>query len=193
MSTWKKTLKVALAVLGLTGFGLVNTASAALTDTINVLVIVNVVSVNVSANTWDIGQVNPGSDTRSPAITVTNDGNVQEDMALSLTYTPGWTISADQNEGADEFVLLGMFTTTAAGSLVDSDFGEGGAADDLILVASNPASATEYARTGEGPTAKGYGINATLTRPLVLNFRAPSSNTIAAQQSMTVTVTASAS
>jgi len=187
-----KRVGLVLAGLGMLMLGHFKPASAATTGDINVTVTVDVVSVSVASTTWAVGSVAPATISISSAIGVTNDGNRQEDYSLSLTYTPGWTISTDQTAASNEFVMLGLFTTTPAASLADGSFGEGGTGDDVVVTGATSASATAYARTAEGTTAKGFDVAASGIRSLFLNFRAPTANTISAQQSMTVTVTAAA-
>ena len=88
--------------------------------------------------------------------------------------------------------MLGLFTTTPVASLPDSFFGlSGGAGDDVITASNNNASATLYALTSEIAGDKGNSVASSGVRTLILDFRAPTSNTQSAQQSMTVVVTAS--
>jgi len=191
MSTWKKAAGLVIAGLFMLVMGLCKTALAGTTDTVLVTVTVNVVSVSVDTTTWAIGQVAPSAVAISNAIPVENDGNVQEDYSLSLDHT-GWEIATSSGAAGDKFVLSALFTTTPAASIVDNMFGETDGPDDVIVDGNTPASPTMYARTGEGPDAKGYDVVETLFRDLYLNFRAPTSSVLTTEQSITVTVTAAA-
>jgi hypothetical protein len=123
-------LSLIAAALGI--FALAKPASAATTQPINVTVTVDYISVSVASATWAIGQVAANTINISSAIAVTNDGNRQEDYSLSLTYTPGWTIGTGQAAGVDTFVMLALFTTTPVNTLNNTDFGQGGAGDDVV-------------------------------------------------------------
>ncbi len=192
MSTIKKAVRLALIGLGLFALGGTAKVIAAPTDTINVLVTVDVVSISITSATWSVGQVTPGSTNISPGMLVQNDGNRQEDFSMALTYAGSWTINTSSGVGSNLFALMGMFTTTPEGSITNGMFGETDGNDDVIDGSDTGGSATMYARTAEADSAKGFNIAASGTRTLFLNFRAPSANTVSAQQSMTVTVTATA-
>ena len=154
MNTFKKGIALGLVGFGLMLFVLTKQSSAAVSDTINVTVTVDVVSVSVASSTWALGQIATSDIRISSAIQVTNDGNRQEDYSLSLTYTGSWSVSSDQTAGSDEFVMLGLFTTHANGALVDAEFGEGGSGDDLVETGGpDGASATNYAITSEAASA----------------------------------------
>ena len=133
-----KKIGLALAGLGLIVFGVSSNAKAALTDDVYVTVTVDVVSVAVDTTTWAIGQVSPSSINISSDITVTNDGNRQEDYSLNLAYTGGWTPSADNTAGADEFAMMAVFTTESMGTLEDADF----AVSDVVVTGLTGASTT---------------------------------------------------
>ena len=184
--------KLSLIAAGLGFLALAKPASAATTQPINVTVTVDYISVSVASATWAIGQIAANTINISSAIAVTNDGNRQEDYSLSLAYTPGWTIGTGQSAGVDTFVMLALFTTTPVNTLNNTEFGEGGAGDDVVTTGALSASATLFAKTAETVGAKGYDVAFSAVRSLYLNFRAPTSNTVSAQQSMTVTVTAAA-
>ena len=190
MSTWKKLTGSVLAVLGILMLGMSRPAQAATTDIIHITVTVDVVSVNIATTTWAIGSVVPGSINISSAIPVENDGNRQEDYQLSLTYSPGWTIGTTTTPATNTFVLLALFTTTPTGSVTDSIFGESSGTDDVITTSAQTCTTTLFGITGETDANKGFDVAALDFQDMFLNFRAPTSNTFTAEQSMTVTVTA---
>ena len=191
MSTLKKSVGLALAGLGILAFGMVSRSEAAISDTINVTVTVRVVSVSVSSATWAIpGPVTPSSVNISSAITVVNDGNVQEDYSLNLQEGSTWATSANGSAGADQFAMLALFTNTAVGSIADGDFA---ANDNIADGAPVAATADVFAITANADAVKGFNVTTGApNRTLHLNFRAPTSNTVSAEQSITVTVTAAA-
>jgi hypothetical protein len=193
MKTWKK------VGLALTGLGLMvlskGSAQAAATADISVVVQVQVISVSVATTTWslsnEMGAIVPGSVNVSSGIFVTNNGNVQEDYRLSLAENGGWAPSADVTPGSDEFALLALFTNAAASSLNDGSFNDlANATDDLITTSAQTATADLFARNGDATGQKGFDVAASGVRSLYLDFRAPTSNTVAATQYITVTVTA---
>ena len=188
MSNWKKTIGLALAGLGIMAFGLVNKAEAAPTDDVYVTVTVHVISVAVDTTTWAIGTVAPSSVDISSAITVSNDGNTQEDMSLNSAFGGGTWTSPDETPSGDQYALMAMFTDKGVGLLLDADFG----AEDLLTGSPTPASASDYAIAADGAGVKGFTVNVGTPRTLHLNFRAPTSNTEQLEQTISVTVTASA-
>ena len=169
-------------------FGLSKNTEAAVTDDVYVTVTVDIVSVSVDTTTWAIGQIAPSSINISSDITVTNDGNRQEDYSLNLAYTGGWTPSADDSAGADEFAMMAVFTTESMGTLEDADF----ATTDVVVTGLTGASTTVFAIDADAAGVKGYDVAAAATRTMHLNFRAPTSNTVALEQTVSVTVTAAA-
>ena len=190
MNTWKKKVSLVLLGLGLVVLGSSKPASAANPVSINVTVTVDFLSVSVASSTWAIGQVAANSTNLSGAIGVTNNGNRQVDYNLALQYSGGWSVSASNTPAADTFALLGLFTTTPQGTLVDAQFGATNGTDDIIVVAGATASSTNFAITNEALSAKGTQVAGSAVRQLMLDFRAPTSNTQSTQQSMTVVVTA---
>ena len=72
---------------------------------------------------------------------------------------------------------------------VDGDFGS----EDRLTTTPTAADTTnKFAITADAANLKGADVGATGARKLYLDFRAPTSNTVATEQSITVTVTASA-
>ena len=187
MSTWKKTIGLTLVGLGLIAFGATRNAQAAVTDDVYVTVTVEIISVAVDTTTWAIGTVAVNTINVSSEITVTNDGNRQEDFSLNSAYTGGWS-SPDETPGADQYAMMALFTDKGVGLIVDGDFGS----EDLLSASVTPASSDDYAITGDAAGVKGYDVGNGTTRLMHLNFRAPTSNTEALEQTISVTVTAAA-
>ena len=187
MNRWTKTIGLAIAGLSIMAFGLTR-AEAATTDDVYVTVTVDIISVAVGTTTWAIGQVAPSDIAISSAIPVTNDGNQQEDYSLILAHAGDWGVSANASPGVDEFVLSAIFTDKGIGTMVDADF----VLNDTVEELSDDADAGIFAIDADGDGVKGFNVLKTEERQLHLNFRAPSSNTAALEQTISVTVTAAA-
>lgn len=157
-----------------------SSALAANPANINATVTIQNLSVNATGP-MGFGTVVAGSATVSTAAsTVTNDGNVTETYSLNLTNPGGWT--AVQATPADEqYCLSARFNTTQPAS------GTFTYADHALSTTSTACSATEFAGDQTG-----LSVPATQTRSLWLKFEAPSSTTVTTQQTIVVTITASA-
>ena len=70
------------------------------TATISVTVsLEETVSISLDTNTWNIGSISLGATVESSAFTVTNDGNVAEDISIKATNgAGGWTIGTTPGE-----------------------------------------------------------------------------------------------
>ncbi|HEX9912226.1 MAG TPA: hypothetical protein VGB01_03155 [candidate division Zixibacteria bacterium] len=160
----------------------INLSSALAANPANINATVTIQNLSVNATgPIDFGIVVIGSATvSSAASTVTNDGNVTETYSLSLTNPAGWT--AVQSTPSDEqYCLSAMFNTSQPAS------GTFTYADHALSVTSIACSATEFAGDQTG-----LSVPATQTRSLWLKFEAPSSTTVTTQQTIVVTITASA-
>ena len=177
-----KKIGLIMAGIGMLAFGFTKNVSAAVTDDVYVTVTVDIVSVSVDTTTWAIGQITPSSINISSDITVTNDGNRQEDYSLNLAYTGGWTPSADDSAGADEFAMMAVFTTESMGTLEDADF----ATTDVVVTGLTGASATVFAIDADAIGVKGYDVAALATRTMHLNFRAANIKTTVALETNSV-------
>lgn len=157
-----------------------SSALAANPANINATVTIQNLSVNATGPIG-FGTVVVGSATvSSAASTVTNDGNVTETYSLNLTNPGGWT--AVQTTPSDEqYCLSAMFNTTQPAS------GTFTYADHALSTTSTACSATEFAGDQTG-----LSVPATQARSLWLKFEAPSSTTVTTQQTIVVTITASA-
>ena len=155
-------------------------AFAANPATISVTVTIQNLSVSASGPIA-FGTVIGGSQTvAGSASTITNDGNVVETMSLSLTNPGSWT-AVQAAPGAEEYALLAQFNGAAptAASFVY--------ADHALTTTSVASSATKFAG---GQT--GLSMAAAATRNLWFRFNAPTSTAVTTQQTISVTVTASA-
>ena len=125
--------------------------------TITVTVTMQNVAVSVSPDSWAIGAVEASSVTDPESFTATNDGNVSEDLVISVGPSANWT--AEASADANKFVMELDGTTALSGTPISLQAGVAG------------------------------GGNKTFN----LVFTAPSSSTVYTEQSITVTISASAS
>ena len=160
---------------------------AAETADITVTVTIQNLSLALSSNTWAIGTVTAGSTTQmteADDITVTNDGNVDEDFTLKLTNPAAWTAGAAA--AADVYVLSGLFCA-AADAPAGGDFG----ADDVITTSTQTSTAAIFGYAGASDD--GVAVSAGTSVDLWIGFDAPTSSSDFTQQTITVTVGAVAS
>lgn len=163
------------------------TADAAQSADITVTVTIQNLSLSLSASTWPLGTVAAGSTTQmteASDITVTNDGNVDEDFTLELTNPADWTAGAAP--GADVFVLSGIFCA-AADAPAAADFN----ADDVLTTTTQTATAAVFGYAGGSDD--GAAVAASSSVDLWLEFAAPTSSGSFTQQTIVVTVGAVAS
>ena len=169
---------VCLAILAF----LVPTAKAANPATINVTVTVQNLSVSATGPIA-FGTVAASSATvSSGSSTVTNDGNVTETYSLNLTdpVPPTWT-AVQALPGDEEYCLSAMFNTTQPAS------GGFTYANHALSTTPTACSATKFAGDQTG-----LSVLKTQTRSLWFKFEAPSSTTVTTEQTIVVTITASA-
>lgn len=95
----------ALLMLMILGFSIISVfaAYAAPTDEISVTVTLENISISLSSGTWAIGVVAAESVNTSAAYTVTNNGNVTEDVAIQTADSASWTSEA--TVGVNQFVM----------------------------------------------------------------------------------------
>ena len=110
---------------------------------------------------------------------VVNDGNVTETYDIKLTDPAGWT-AVSGAPGAEEYRLSAQFNATEPTS-VSFD------ADHDLTTSDQTSSATIFAGDQTG-----LSVAASAARYLWFKFEAPTSTTVTTQQSITVTLTASA-
>lgn len=162
-------MKKALLIMSLLAVGMVigATQAAAQEDQITVTVTVpTVLSVSLSPDTWAIGNValSETAETEPDYFTATNNGNVTEDFSIVSGNSTNWTCGA------------------AAGNNTFAMEAKGGDLGDTW-------TAINTSKTLETDLVKTTG-----SVPFGLRFSAPTDTTfIGVQQSITITVTASAS
>ena len=177
MRKWMKLFGVAA---GLTLAGLPSVSWAANPATITVTVTIQNLSVSATGPIA-FGTVIAGSQSVSGSgSTVTNDGNVTETYSLSLTNPSGWT-AVTSSPASEQYALLAQFNASAPTGVSFAY------ADHGLTTTPVGSSATTFAGG-----ATGLSVAASAVRTLWFRFDAPSSTSVATQQSITVTVTASA-
>ena len=155
-------------------------AFAANPATISVTVTIQNLSVSASGPIA-FGTVIAGSETvSSGASTITNDGNVVETMSLSLTNPGSWT-AVSAAPGAEGYALLAQFKATAPTAASFTY------ANHALTTSSVASSATKFAGDQTG-----LSMAVAATRSLWFRFNAPTSTAVTTQQTISVTVTASA-
>ncbi len=155
-------------------------AMAANPATISVTVTIQNLSVSASGPVA-FGTVVAGTQTVSTSgSTVLNDGNVTETYSLSLTNPGGWT-ATQAAPGAEEYALNAQFNSAAP---TGASFGY---ANHALSTLSTAASATKFAGNQTG-----LSVPVSSSRSLWFRFDAPSSTAVTTQQTISVTLTASA-
>ena len=169
--------KVAICVLVLAFWS--SAAQAANPATIDVTVTIQNLSVSATGPIA-YGTVVASSETVSgSASTVTNDGNVTETYALKLTDPGGWTATSGA-PGSETYRLSAQFNSAEPTAV---SFG----ADHDLTTSDQTCSGTIFAGDETG-----LSVAATGTRSLWFKFEAPTSTTVTTEQTITVTITASA-
>ena len=167
----------ALLALGVS----VGPAWAANPATISVTVTIQNLSVSASGPIA-FGTVVASSQTVSgSASTVTNDGNSIETFSLSITNPTSWTAVQAAPSAAEEYALLAEFNSSAPAA------GGFSYANHALSTASVASSGTKFAGDQTG-----LSVAVSATRSLWFRFNAPTSTAVTTQQTLTVTVTASA-
>jgi hypothetical protein len=155
-------------------------AWAANPATINVTVTIQNVSVSASGPIA-FGTVASGSTTVSAdSSEVTNDGNITETFSLDVTNPAGWT-AVQAVPGVDEYVLSAQFNDNIP-TAVSFNY-----TDHALTTVSTASSASQFAGNQTG-----LSVPASAVRYLWLKFEAPASTTVFTQQTIVVTITASA-
>jgi len=158
----------------------VSATQAANPATINVTVTIQNLSVSASGPIA-FGTVTSGSTTvSSDSSHVVNDGNTTETFSLDLTNPGGWT-AVQAAPGVDEYCLSAQFNGSQPGA------GTFTYANHALSTTSAPSSGTKFAGDQTGLSVAASGI-----RYLWLKFEAPSTSTVFTEQTIVVTVTASA-
>jgi len=172
-----------VALLGLFALLTVAFAGAALAanpSNISVTVMIQNLSVSTTGPI-DFGVVTAGSATVSTgSSTVTNDGNVAETYSVNLTNPASWT-AVQALPGNEEYCLSAMLNSAQPAS------GGFTYADHALSTVSTQCSATKFAGNQDG-----VSVPVSATRNLWFKFEAPSATAVTAQQTIVVTLTASA-
>lgn len=165
---------ICLAALGIW----VTTVGANPAPTINVTVTIQNVSVTASGPIA-FGVVLAGSTTVSSSHSdVVNDGNVTETYSLKLTNPGGWT-AKQAAPGVAEYCLSAQFNSDDAGTF--------SYLDHALTTTDSTCSASKFAGDETG-----LSVVKTGARSLWFKFQAPSSTTVWTEQTITVTITATA-
>lgn len=174
---WKLVAPLSFALMLGTG----SAAWAANPATISVTVTIQALSVSATGPIA-FGTVTSSSSTVSgSASTVTNDGNVTETFSLSLANPGTWTAVQAAPAAPEQYALLAEFNTAAPAS---PSFTYASHALSTVSIAS---SATQFAGNETG-----LSLTAASTRSLWFRFDAPTATAVTTQQTITVTLTASA-
>lgn len=177
-----------LVVIGFLGLFMANLANAADTANITVTVTCRKLSVGVSPGSYAFGTVNEASNTiATSSITVTNDGNGAETYQIKLTAVAGWTAIQTGTPTTDQYMLSAIFHTTTPAAPIVGDF-----ADNDALSTTYATSSVTVLAQDTTPTETGLSVAALATRNLWFKFYAPSTTTVGTEQSITVTINATA-
>jgi len=175
----RKLLSITLLTAALV-LGLASLAAAGNPATISVTVTIQNLSVSATGPVA-FGTVVAGTQSVSTSgSTLTNDGNVTETYSLSLTNPSGWT-AKQAAPGVEEYALNAEFNSSAP---TGASFTY---ASHALSTVSTAASGTKFAGDQNGLSVPVSG-----TRTLWFRFDAPSSTAVTSQQTVSVTVTASA-
>lgn len=179
MQSLKSRMLVLSVRLILLSFG-TSAVEAANPATINVTVTIQNLSVSASG-AIAFGMVTASSATVAAGSSViTNDGNISETLSLNLTNPAGWT-AVQAAPAAEQYCLCAQLNSAqpTGGSFTY--------ANHALTTSSVACTGTQFAGDETGVTVATSGI-----RHLWLKFEAPSSTSVATEQTIVVTVTASA-
>lgn len=161
---------------------------AAPTSNITVSVTIRSLSVLLSGNAVGFGVVNTGGTVQSSEandITVTNNGNGEEDFALRLANPAGWNNGSIP--GPEVYALSALFVGSADTPTV-ANF----AVNDVLTTTDQTATAAIFGDAGVAG-ADGADVVVNGSADLWFQFKAPTSTVVTTQQDITVTVSAVAS
>ncbi len=148
--------------------------------TVNVTVTIQNLSVSATGPIA-FGNVAASSETVSTDSShVINDGNVTETYSLDLTDPGGW-MAVQAAPVAEEYCLSAQFNATQP-TAVSFTY-----ADHALSTTSTACSATKFAGDQTG-----LSVAASAARYLWLKFEAPTSTSVSTEQTIVVTLTASA-
>ncbi|MBI5096296.1 MAG: S8 family serine peptidase [Nitrospirae bacterium] len=147
--------------------------------------------VEILTRSWAIGTAVAGTTktmTYAERFTVQNIGNTAETFSLQITNTGPWSAASTAGgNGADTFVMSGIFSAVTDSSIRESDFNTGG--DDDVIPSSSPkkATSTDIANSLVA-TKDGANVPAGDSRGLWLQFKAPTESAVPGSQNLVVTV-----
>ena len=148
--------------------------------TVNVTVTIQNLSVSATGPIA-FGSVTASSVTVSTDSShVVNDGNVTETYSLDLTDPGGWT-AVQAAPAAEQYCLCAQFNSTQP-TAVSFTY-----VDHALSTTSTPCSATQFAGDQTG-----LSVPASAARYLWCKFEAPTSTIVSTEQTIVVTLTASA-
>lgn len=178
-----------LVVVGFLSLCMADLADAAATADITVTVTCRSLGVTVTGDpvTWALGLVEADSEVvKSAAIVVTNSGNASETYELKLTNPSVWTaVQTDAALAAEKYQLGAIFQTTATAAPVAVDYVDSA---DFVSTGYVACTASVFAKA----TGNGLNVATSGARDLWLYFHAPPSTAETGQQSIIVTVKATA-
>jgi len=143
--------------------------------------IIQVLSISLSPNRWNIGEVEPGSIVamqNANKITVRNTGTADQDFILSITNADGWTPSS--NPASETFVLNAAFASSSNNISWSNQ---------NHLVTTTPAASTAQRFAGN---QSGAGVESGETRSLFLRLKAPTKTQAVEPQAITLTISCEA-
>jgi len=139
-----------------------------------------VLSVSVSPDSWPIGAIDPGTTivmSDSQKITVTNDGNANENYSLKLVNPAGWQDSQTAVD-SNTYILNAAFSSNPA----NIGWNE---SNHALSETDTLCSSAKFAGDQTG-----VNVAASAGRTLWFQFKAPASTKVTSQQTIEVIVTA---
>jgi len=142
--------------------GLVSQLQAGPTAGINVTVTLELISVSVAPTSWAIGSVAAESTTESSAYTVTNDGNVTENISIQCGSSASWTVVSTisapnqfkmEAKGGDQ----SSYVSIDASKVLKSNLAAAGTVTDLKLNFTAP-------QAGSNTTAQTIPVTLTASK-----------------------------
>ena len=146
----KKLTRLTSVLMTIALFGLIGAAQAVPTAGISVTVTLESISVSVSPTAWAIGTVADESVHESSTYTVTNDGNVTEDISIQCGNSGDWTVVCSLTT-TEEFIMeakggdLASYTCIATSQVLKSSLAESGTVTDLQLQFTAPQAGSNTA------------------------------------------------
>lgn len=145
------------------------------------IIIIPVLSVNVTDSEFSIGTVASDSETVSsiPLIVTNNGSGANQTYSLGVINPVGWNISQTA-PGANTYVLSAAFDADGSGINWSN-------AEHALSTTAVACSSTKFAGDQTGAS-----VPYNQTRKLWFQFKAPTSTTVSGEQKITITITANA-